>query len=235
MFHLIGRFSRCPIPRWTALLIMLLLWGVPSAQACSLDGIASLSLNGTLGTLTAGTPTGADAHYWAPFTLLAVARGDAVQLREDVNKVRNSLTPTLLKTPFRWSFDDGSTVYGWTVGHTFTQLGWHKFTVSYFWPARKEWLEFDSAQLRVVLPGDLLQANFAYYLQNIVGTIVVTVLRVLVWGAAAVIIGSAIRTRLQRRRYTEGQHWRRMPVHTSSPGCARAHNSIEERAEGAEQ
>lgn len=194
---------RCFLVRplfWACLISALFMVIAPAARACSLDGIASLSMNGTTASLTAGTPNAGNARFWAPFTLLAAGRGTAVLLKEDAGKVQRSLTPEMTRVAFRWSFDDGTSARGWSVSHRFLQLGWHRFTVDYYWSPSRRWIEFDSAQIQIVPPGDVLRANFAYHLENVLGTILLTSLRVLVWGGAAVILGAAMLTRVQRAK-----------------------------------
>lgn len=169
------------------------------AQACSLDGIASISMNGNTASLTAGAPSPGDAAHWAPFTLLAAAPGDALHLSEDLAKVRKSLSADMMKTPFRWIFDDGVTARGYAVTHRFARLGWHRITVDYYYPARRQWLTFDSAQLQIVAAGDLLKTNFTYY----AGKVLLFIMRAAVWIVAGVIILAAIAARVQRRRGQE--------------------------------
>jgi hypothetical protein len=171
-----------------------------AARACSLDGIASISMNGNTASLTAGAPSPGDAAHWAPFTLLAAAPGDTLRLSEDIGKVRKSLSSEMLKTPFRWIFDDGTTTQGFSVTHRFAQVGWHKITVDYYYPLRHQWLTFDSAQLQIVPSSALLQTNFTYY----AGEVLLFVMRAAVWIIAGIIILAAIAARLQRSR--RGDH-----------------------------
>lgn len=194
-------------PAWIEVICALLLvtflvttGGDGRAAACSLDGIASLSMDGVRATLTAGTASQSNARYWAPFTLLAAARGDTVRLSEDRGGVSRSLTAAQMQTPFRWIFDDGGSAAGWTVTHAFSQLGPHRFTVSYYWRTENRWVEFDSAQLQVVRAADLLRANLGYHVENIVGTFLITLLRILVWGSALAIVVVAVLTRRRRAR-----------------------------------
>jgi hypothetical protein len=52
----------------------------------------------------------------------------------------------------------------------------------------------------VVPPGQVFRANLGTNLENLVGTIIVTALRVLVWGFAAVVAGAWIWQGMRRRR-----------------------------------
>ncbi|HWE60495.1 MAG TPA: hypothetical protein VHB98_02175 [Chloroflexota bacterium] len=177
------------------MLALILLALQPSlAQACSLDGIASISMNGNLASLTAGAPTAANRAHWASFTLLAAAPNTNLRLSEDLNKVHQALADPALKTPFRWSFDDGVTTRGFSVVHRFAQIGWHRVTVSYYWPDQKRWIEFDSAQVQIVPASELLKTNFLYY----AGKVLLFAMRAIVWIAAGIIILAAVAVRLQR-------------------------------------
>jgi hypothetical protein len=170
------------------------------ARACTLDGIASISMNGTTATLTTGTPAPAQASYWAPFTLLAAALGDRVRLAEDLGKVQRSLTAEQLRTPFRWLFDDGALSQGYAVTHRFRRLGWHRVTVEYYYPSRSQWLAFDSAQIDIVPASALLWTNLPYYVTSIASAVIVDVGRALVWGCLALVIVAMLLERRQRGR-----------------------------------
>jgi hypothetical protein len=180
----------------TLLLIAALATQAPAARACSLDGIASISMNGNTASLTPGAPSASDAAHWAPFTLLAAAPGDALHLSEDLSKVRNSLSAAMMRTPFRWIFDDGGAARGYAVTHRFSRLGWHKIIVEYYYPTRHQWLTFDNAQLQIVPASALLKTNFSYY----AGKVLLFAMRAAIWIVAGIIILAAIAARVQRRR-----------------------------------
>lgn len=155
-----------------------------------------MAMNGTTAGLTEGTPSSADAARWAPFTLLAAAPGDTLHLSEDLAKVRNSLPAQMLRTPFRWLFDDGGSAQGYTVTHTFRQLGWHRITVQYFYPARNEWIAFDSARLHIVSSGTLFWTNLPHY----ASAIVLLVLRAVVWIVLGIVALALVADWLRRWR-----------------------------------
>lgn len=167
-----------------------------AAQACSIDGIASLSANGKLATISAAAPTQAALTYWAPFTLLAAAPGDVVHLQEDLGKLHSSLPRTAFNTPFRWSFGDGTVVNGVQASHRYAHTGWYKIDVKYYEPSRHTWVLFDSAQQHIIAQGDLFWANIGYY----VGQYFTIVMRVVMWAAAAGAIALAVWVRLRRNR-----------------------------------
>jgi hypothetical protein len=185
-------------PALFALVCLAVLAPAPIARACSLDGVASISVNGNLASITTGTPSKSNLAYWAPFTLIAVAPGNALTFAENLSNVRRSLPASAMQRPFRWSFEAGATVYGQTAVHYhYATLGWHKITVSYFWLARNQWIAFDSALIQVVPPGSLWRANLRYNLEHAFET----ALRVIVWGLAAALVGlAAWRWRLRARK-----------------------------------
>ena len=112
------------------------------ANACSIDGIASIAANGNMASLTGGTPTAATIRYWAPFTLIAAAPGDTLHMSEDIAKLLNTLPRQALTTPFRWDFGDGAAARGNAAAHRYAQEGWYQISVSYYLPAccsRRTW------------------------------------------------------------------------------------------------
>ena len=201
MIALPARLAGCLLA--CALILCTLVMSRPAtALACSLDGIASISMNGATASLTEGTPSPADAAHWAPFTLLAAAPGDTLHLSEDLAKVQNSLSATMLRTPFRWIFDDGTVAQGYSVAHRFNTLGWHKITVDYFYPARRQWITFDSAQLHIVPARSLFWTNLPHY-ANAIMTIIV---RGVVWCLLGIVAGALVFDQVRRwqRRGSSG-------------------------------
>lgn len=150
--------------RLAALLVLAALMGItlPSATlACSLDGIASISLNGTLAVRTVDAPR--NAADWAPFTFgLSYAPGDPLRFGEDRGKLRGTLPATALSTPFRWDFGDGASQAGFAVAHRYRRTGWYAVKVRYHAPTLRRWLLFDSVRVHIVPAGALLQANVGY-------------------------------------------------------------------------
>jgi hypothetical protein len=187
--------------RWLVPLLLELLWlsSAGAAAACSLDGIASLSVNGTVATLTSDTATAATISFWAPFSLLAAAPGDRLRLSENMANVSRSIPREAAALPFAWSFGDGTSLVGRQAEHRYRQPGRFKITVRYYWPADHQWVVFDSAEQRIVPRSDLLKTNFGFY----AGQVVLTLLRGLIWLILAVVIGLIVLERLRpghRRR-----------------------------------
>jgi hypothetical protein len=178
-----------------ALLALILFFAtLSSAVACTLDGIASLSVNGTVAGLTSGQPTRATAGYWAPFTLLAQGSGSTLRFSEDLHKVGQSLPPAMLATPFHWDFGDGATASGYTVHHTYAHPGWYKITVRYDWPARRQWIVFDSAEQQIVASGDVWKAHLGRYIDDALQM----ALNGIIWVIVAVVVVAMIWESLRR-------------------------------------
>ena len=173
----------CPL-----LIVMALALAVsmPSATlACSLDGIASISVNGILAVRSTDTPTPRTLARWAPFTFgLAYAPGDVVRFTEDLGKLRRSLPPAALAIPFRWDFGDGHCTRGLRATHRYMRTGWYRVTVRSYWPSRRSWVLFDSARLHIVPADALWQANLGY--RAVLGLEILT--RVLAYGGWVVVI-----------------------------------------------
>ena len=172
---------------------------VPTTEACSLDGIASLSVNGHVASLTTDRAIASTLAYWSSFHLLAAAPDDDLRYAENLANVSLSIPKASVVLPFKWSFGDGQTVLGRTVTHRYRQTGWYRLTVHYYWPARRQWVQFDSAEQQIVPPSALLWTNFSFY----AGNVFVIALRVIIWSALAVVIALLILERLRpglRRR-----------------------------------
>jgi hypothetical protein len=145
-----------PSPRAFAagILCMIALWlgGALPTAACSIDGIPSLAMNGKLVTINYGQATKDNFAYWAAFSLGSAPAGMQVRLAEDLPKVRQALSAEAMRTPFSWSFGDGDAARGASVLHTYSQPGWYKVDVRYYLPEKRQWLIFDSAQVRIAPP-----------------------------------------------------------------------------------
>ncbi|MDB5073983.1 MAG: hypothetical protein JWO42_162 [Chloroflexi bacterium] len=137
--------------RFTPLLLLTVWLGAAAAvQACSIDGIPSLSLDGRLVTFNYGQATKDNLAYWAAFSLGTTTVNKQVHLQEDIAKIRKALSAKALKTPFHWTFGDGASASGPAVQHRYRQAGWYKVDVEYYYPPQRKWIIFDSAQLHVL-------------------------------------------------------------------------------------
>jgi hypothetical protein len=189
---------------------LLLLQGpATTARACSLDGIASLSVNGTTASLNGDSATTATLTYWAPFNLLAAAPGDTLHLAENLSNVRKSIPAESARLPFKWTFGDRASAVGQTVTHSYAHTGWYRIAVRYYWPAHRQWVEFDSAEQHIVPRGDLLRANIGYY----AGNVILTIVRMAIWAVLLAVLALLVlekvrpgaRKRFRARRNAAGK------------------------------
>ncbi len=168
-----------------------------TAAACSLDGIASISVNGLLAIRTTDAPTPATLTRWAPFTIgLAFAPGDILRWGEDHDKIRRSLPASALRTPFHWSFGDGRAATGLQVAHRYNRTGWYRVAVWSYWPSRHNWVLFDSARVQILPAQALGQANLGYRIVLVLEAFT----RGLAYGGWLVIVAVPVAWRLWQRR-----------------------------------
>lgn len=204
-------------------MLAILLFGVlaSTAKACSLDGIASLSVNGHKAAITTDKVTASSLAYWSSFSLLAAAPGDTLHYMEDMANVGLSIPKESTSLPFRWSFGDGSTVLGRTATHRYRHTGRYRLTVAYFWPSHHQWVEFDSAEQRIVPQGALLWTNLGYY----AGNVFVAILRAIVWAVLAVIAAFLVLERVGSRAHRRQRVGARNAHARSSEGAGSASSS----------
>jgi hypothetical protein len=126
-----------------------LLLSAGAAQACSVDGVPSLSVDGRL---VAVNKSNASSDSWTPF----VAPGrypanHALALREDHARVAAALPPVAFKFPWRWHFGDGATARGTAVSHSYRHPGVYIVSVEAYFVVgtQKQWFTFDKATLHV--------------------------------------------------------------------------------------
>jgi hypothetical protein len=128
------------------------------AQACSIDGKPTLTVNGYDVVINKQVPAaGANLQLWAPFVLTFPLHTGRQETMAEITQAV-PLPVIAFKTPWRWSFGDGSPVaHGMKVQHVFKKPGTYKVTVDAFFPPSKVlkkgyWYTFDAVQVRV-LPG----------------------------------------------------------------------------------
>jgi PKD domain-containing protein len=124
------------------------------ALACSLDGIASLSVDGRQASPNGGA-TGMGPAVWASFTLDAAKPGAVLHFAEDLARLRRTLPARAFDAPLRWTFGDGATANGRAVAHRYARAGQYTITVSYYWQLRHRWIGFDRAA-EAILPSGAL-------------------------------------------------------------------------------
>lgn len=119
-------------------------------QACSLDGVPSISAGGALAHRNTVQPTAATLARWAEFVFPAgYRRGHAVRFAENVAELHRSLPPEAFRQAWRWDFGDGSGGSGYAVSHTYRRAGEYKVTVYAKFGANRAWYVFDAALIRI--------------------------------------------------------------------------------------
>jgi PKD domain-containing protein len=120
------------------------------AQACTIDGAPTLTVNGYAAILNKQAPVGKGLAVWAPFKLsfpLHVGRSEVIAEK----KGQVPLPLEGFKVPWRWTFGDGSPVVrGMSVRHTFRKPGVYKILVEAYFPSHKFWYPFDALQVTVL-------------------------------------------------------------------------------------
>ncbi|MDB5076619.1 MAG: hypothetical protein JWO42_2798 [Chloroflexi bacterium] len=120
------------------------------ANACSIDGVPSLTVNGHDVTVNKVPPTGNNLRVWAPFVVpfsLHAGRNDV--LAEIQQRV--AMSAEGFARPWRWTFGDGTaTVRGMRVHHVYKKPGLYKVTVEAYFASHKFWYTFDAVQIRVL-------------------------------------------------------------------------------------
>ena len=180
-----------------ALLLALALWP-GTAAACVIDNTASLSANGVRATPTTSAPSGAGP--WAQFTVgKAFASGAPVRFTELHSDLVRSLAPATLAAPFRWAFGDGASTLGHLATHRYARPGLYRLTVYGFSPRTHGWFPFDNVLVRIVPPGQVLQANLGYYALRALDVVMSGVMW-LIDAALILLVLIALRSRLRARR-----------------------------------
>jgi hypothetical protein len=125
--------------------------GLPTAQACSIDGIPSISANGHLALRNLVVPTAKSFQTWAPFVFRqSLTRNQVIRLSEDSAKIAKVLTATELHGRWRWDFGDGQTGRGnMTITHRYPRAGQYRINVSTYDPLFNGWRPFDSVELTI--------------------------------------------------------------------------------------
>jgi len=122
------------------------------AQACGLDGVPSLLVNTRLVLVNRALPASGHLAIWAPFTAPGPYRaGQSVRLQEMRGRVLWTLPPSAFRTPWRWTFGDGTEARGLSVRHTYRWRGTYVVHVrAYLVDGHdSQWYPFDAAVIQV--------------------------------------------------------------------------------------
>jgi membrane protein DedA with SNARE-associated domain len=183
---------------FAALALLLGLCAAPSiADACALDGLASLSADGEMAVpaLDASAATARVTGAACTFRQ-AYAAGEPLRLTEDRATLRRSLPAAILAHPFRWTFGDGGVAQGATGLHRYMRPGRYVVTVQGYWPAHRRWAVFDTARVQIVTRAALFRANALSWLDRGLSLL----LTGLIYAAVAALVLAALWARVARRR-----------------------------------
>ncbi len=144
-------FRVCAAALALTMLLGALVMGTTVVRACGLDGKPSMLGNGRLVRINPSYPqTDAQVAYWAVFALPgSYGAGQVVALTENRAEVARTLLPQAMLRPWRWTFGDGATAYGWTVRHTYARAGHWRITTYAYDPGSRTWNNFDQAVITV--------------------------------------------------------------------------------------
>jgi PKD domain len=122
------------------------------AAACTIDGVASMKLDNLYALKNKALPASGTLATWAQFTLGDASPHKILNFAEDMAKLKKVLPAASLQHPFSWKFGDGASAVGQQVSHSYARAGLYKVETRYYLPSTKQWVLFDSAQLRIVPP-----------------------------------------------------------------------------------
>lgn len=200
------------VPRALGILVLALALAPRVATACAIDNKASLFTDGVQATLTTAAPTA--TGLWAPFTVeKAFASGVSLRFSELHSDLARTLPAAALAAPYRWAFGDGATALGHVVAHRYTRPGLYRLMVYGLSAATRSWFPFDRVLLRVVAPGQVLQANLGYYALRALDVIMSS----LMWLIDAALILLVLFAVLHRLRSRRGEGSAEMPDESAAP------------------
>jgi hypothetical protein len=123
-----------------------------TTQACGIDGVPSLLVNGHLVLTNRTLPASGQVATWAPFTTPgAYHAGQSLAMREIRGRVLWTLPPSAFRTPWRWTFGDGTAARGLNVRHAYRRGGTYVVRVrAYLVDGRdSQWYQFDATVIHV--------------------------------------------------------------------------------------
>ena len=129
-----------------------LVMSASTAQACSVDGVPSLAVNGRLVAVNTARASSAAVDTWTPFVVRgAYPANHSLLLKEDRVRVSQALPALAFKFPWRWHFGDGASARGVAVPHAYRRPGTYIITVDAYLVAgtHKLWFTFDKATLHI--------------------------------------------------------------------------------------
>ena len=133
-----------------ALVVSAAVYAAGPVLACGIDGVPSLSGNGSLAHLNTQRASEGNLGHWAPFVFATPYRiKQTIRFKENLADLHKSLLPQAFGHPWRWTFGDGSMAVGLTTHHAYARPGVYKVIVSAYYSGYKAWFEFDAALIHV--------------------------------------------------------------------------------------
>lgn len=123
-----------------------------AVQACGIDGVPSLLVDGRLVRANRTLPVSGQVAAWALFTAPgSYGIGQPVDLHELRGRVLWTLPPSAFRTPWRWTFGDGTAARGLRVRHIYRRRGTYVVRVrAYLLDGHdSQWYQFDAAVIQV--------------------------------------------------------------------------------------
>jgi hypothetical protein len=121
------------------------------ASACGLDGVPSISGNGTLAHRSTSRPSPGNLGHWAMFSFpISFTAGKPVRFNENTAELHRSLLPQAFGKPWHWSFGDGASASGFKITHIYKHAGDYKLVVTAYYANYGAWFQFDDAMIHVV-------------------------------------------------------------------------------------
>jgi hypothetical protein len=122
----------------------------PIAEACTLDGVPSHTINGHNVVINKVLPAANNLRLWAPFVVPFPVHAGRNEVLAEI-KQRVPMSAEGFAHPWRWTFGDSSApVRGMSVHHVYSKPGLYKVTVEAYFASHKLWYTFDAVQIHVL-------------------------------------------------------------------------------------
>ena len=129
-----------------------LLYGLGMVHACGLDGVPSLLINDHLVEVNRVLPAQGQLASWASFVAPGVYPARRLVLLSEIRgRVLWTLPPSAFKTPWRWTFGDGTQARGMNTHHRYLHAGNYVISVQAYLldGQHSAWYVFDTSLIHV--------------------------------------------------------------------------------------
>jgi hypothetical protein len=134
------------------LVVGAILGAMSMAHACGLDGVPSLLVNGRLVVVNQALPVRGQLAKWAPFVAPGVyPTGQPIVLQEIRGRLLGTLPPSAFRTPWHWTYGDGTLGQGIRVRHRYRRRGTYVVGIQAYLVngQASAWYLFDGVVIRV--------------------------------------------------------------------------------------